>query len=119
MDSPVVDGAPGAPALEDRLDGAPQLIGGIVGKGLARPGLNDGLELPGEGREIVGGEVDVALNTPPALRLLQHLRERLLAQLEHDVAVHLDEAAIRVVGEARVPRPGDQALHRLVVQAEV
>src|SRR2546427_13202036 len=45
--------------------------------------------------------------------------ERLLAQVEHHVAVHLDEAAIGVVGEAGVLRAGDEPLHGLIVQAEV
>ena len=33
---PVVDGALGVPALEDRLDGAPELVDRLVGEGLAR-----------------------------------------------------------------------------------
>jgi hypothetical protein len=41
------------------------------------------------------------------------------AQVEHDVAVHLDETPIRVVREARVVRAADETAHRLVVQAEV
>ncbi len=56
---------------------------------------------------------------------LEHFLERIGLQLvlglhaEHDVAVHLDEAAIRVPREALVLGVGDQALHRLVVEAEV
>ena len=38
---------------------------------------------------------------------------------EHDVGIHLDEAAIGVVGEARVGRAPRQAFDGLVVEAEI
>ena len=44
---------------------------------------------------------------------------RLGLEAEHDVAVHLHEAAVGVVGEARVAGLADQALDGLVVEAEV
>ncbi len=58
-----------------------------------------------------------------ALRLLlaavEDVLELVLRDLEHDVAEHLDEAAVAVVGEARVAALGLERLHRLVVQAQV
>ena len=42
-----------------------------------------------------------------------------MVDAEHDGAVHLDEAAIAVPGEAWIARRGFQALHRAVVEAEV
>ena len=38
---------------------------------------------------------------------------------EHDVAVHLDEAAVAVIGEARVAGWPRQPLDRAVVEAEI
>ena len=40
-------------------------------------------------------------------------------QVEHDVAVHLHEAAVAVPGEALVARLLGERLHRLVVEADV
>jgi hypothetical protein len=45
--------------------------------------------------------------------------ERLAVDAEHDAAVHGDEAAVRVVGEALVARRVGEALDALVVEAEV
>ena len=44
---------------------------------------------------------------------------RALLHAHDDVAIHLDEAAVAVPGEALVLRGGDQREHGLVVQAEV
>src|SRR5256885_13056277 len=49
--------------------------------------LDDGLELARQGFQVVGGEVDVPLRLAAALELVQHLGERLLAEIEHHVAV--------------------------------
>ncbi len=38
---------------------------------------------------------------------------------EHDLAVHLDEAAIAVLGEARIAALARQALDGVVVEAEI
>src|SRR5207249_3880559 len=100
----VVRGPARAPALEHRCDRPPQLDRGILGEREAALRLDDGLELSHQGLQVVRREVDVPLHLAPALELLQHLRERLLAEVEHHVAVHLDEATIRVVRKPRVLR---------------
>ena len=57
----------------------------------------------------------------PCARLdgLELVLERVLRNLEHDVAEHLDEAAVAVVREAAVARARLEPLDGLVVQPEV
>ena len=119
VDPPVVRGAAGPPALEDRLDRAPELRHRILGKGQPRPGLNDGLELSHQGAQVVRGEVDIPLDASATPYVVEHLLERLLAQIEHHVAVHLHEAAVGVIGESRVRRAGHEPLNRVIVEPEV
>ncbi len=45
--------------------------------------------------------------------------ELVLVDVQHDVAVHLDEAAVRVLGKAAVAGLALQALDRVVVHAQV
>ncbi len=69
--------------------------------------------------EIVSGQIDVAFDLAVRFCLVELFLERILAEIEDDVAIHLHEAAIGVVREAWVLGPGDQPLDRLVVEAEV
>ena len=121
----VGDGAVVHPRAEDRADGAPQLLLRVFGKLNALAFADRRLELVDQLAQIVGGQLGIELDAARVLLALQDLLERvdlglrLRLQIEHDVAVHRDEAAVRVVGEARVAGERDQALHGLVVEAEV
>ena len=64
-------------------------------------------------------EVGVEPGAARLLDLVELVLERVLRDLEDDVAEHLDEAAVAVVGEAAVPGPSLQPLGRVVVQPEV
>ena len=119
VDLAVIGRPAGVPALEYRLDRAPQLRRRVLGERRAALRLDDRLEFLDQCLQVVGGEIDVARRLAALLELAEHLFERLLAEIEHDVAVHLDEAAVGVVGEAGVLRPRDQSAHRRVVQTQV
>ena len=64
-------------------------------------------------------EIGVELLAARLLDRVQLVLEGLLRDLEHDVAEHLDEAAVAVVREAAVARARLQAFDGLVVQPEV
>ncbi len=64
-------------------------------------------------------EVGVELRVARLLHRLELVLERLLWNLEDDVAEHLDEAAVAIEREAAVLRPPLQSLHRIVVEAEI
>jgi hypothetical protein len=67
----------------------------------------------------LGVEVGVELGLLLLLLAIENFLEGGLGDVEHDAAEHLDEAAIGIVGEAGIVAELGQALHRLVVQAEV
>ena len=77
---------------------------------------------------LVGGDhlVEVGLvqvgvlgHSLALLGLLQRVLERAVRDFPHDVAVHLDEAAIGIAGEAGIARLRGQAFDRGVVETEV
>jgi hypothetical protein len=121
----VRDRARVVPRAEHRADGRPELRARILRKRLARAAEDEILEKPDEPPEIADREVAVLLDPPRALQLIENHLEGILMilrfglQPQHDVAVHLHEPAIAVVGEAFVSRLRDEPLHRLVREAEV
>ena len=53
------------------------------------------------------------------LELAEHVLEVVMVYAQHNVGVHLDEAAVAVIGEAAVAGAGGEALDGFVVEAEV
>ncbi len=51
--------------------------------------------------EIVGIEIGVQLDALVVLLVVQDFLEQGMLDAQHDVGIHLDEAAIAVIGEAR------------------
>ena len=77
------------------------------------------LEPPDDGLHLLDRQVDIALDAAALLVLFQDLLERLLREIEHHAAVHLDEAAVGVPREARVAAQAGEPLHGHIVQAQV
>ncbi len=115
----VGDGASPVPGLKDRFDRSTQLVGGVLREGLAGLALDElevALAEPAQGQ---GRDVGVVVDAVPLACGLEQAVELLAGQVEDDLAVERDEAAVGVVGEAVVAGLRGQALHRLVVQTEV
>ena len=125
VEATIGDGAVVGPAAEDRRDGPPELIHRVVGEVLAGALFDRCLEGDDEPLEVVRVEIGVDGDALALLQRLEDLLERIALVLvfglaaEHDVAVHGHEATVAVVGEPRVAGAGDDALHRLVVQAQI
>jgi hypothetical protein len=119
LDAAVGDGLFRLPGVEDGVDGAPELGHRVLGEARALLGLVEGLELLAELLELGGVEVGVALGPDLFLHLGEHLLHGLLGQAHGGGGVHLDEAAVGIVGEAGIAGLGGQALDGLVVEAEV
>ena len=67
----------------------------------------------------LGVEIGVELGLLLLLLAVENFLKSVLGNVEHHPAEHLDQAAIGVIGEARIVAALGQALDRLVVQAEV
>ena len=76
----------------------------------------EGLDQPGH---VLRGQVDVERGAALVLQLREGLLEQMPADSVDDLAVHLDQAPIRVVGEPRVAGPLGEPAHSVVVQPEV
>ena len=115
----VGDGAGAVPAAEHGLDGAAQLLGRLLGEGLAGVALDDLLVRIDEVAQQLGRHLGVRGGAGQLLGGVEERVELLAGQLQHDAGVHGDEAPVGVEGEALVPGLLGQALHGLVVEAEV
>ena len=107
------------PGREHRADRAPELVLGVLRERLARQLRDLRLVVDDDLAPIVGGKVGVERLALAILELLEDLLEIVALDLQHDVRIHLDEAAIAVVGETLVARGLGQRQHGLVVEAEI
>ena len=107
------------PRVEDGAVRAAELVARLLWKRASGVLLVDRGERGHQLAEVVGGEIDVLGDAARRLQIGQRLLEALAVHLVDDLAVHLDEPAIRVEREARVAGGRGQALDRDVVQAEV
>ena len=69
--------------------------------------------------QVVGGEIGVLLHAALALERRERALEAVRVDPIDDLAEHLDQPAVGVVGEPRVAGARRKALGGLVVQAEV
>ncbi len=115
----ISDGARVLPGAEHGGDGAPQLGVDVLREGRAELGLDQGLEAGDDVGPILGGKLSVVFEALETFVVLQDLLEQLVVEAEHHVGIHLDEAAIGVVGEAPVARARRQALDGLIVEPQI
>ena len=113
------------PAAEHGAYGTHQLPERLLRERLAGPLLDEPQVAADEFAEVRLGEVGVVVDPELVLQPLHRLLEGVMLVLvpllhaHHHVAVHLDEAAVGVVGETGVAGGGGEALDGLVVEAEV
>ena len=67
----------------------------------------------------LGVEIGIELGFLLFLLAVENFLERVLGDVEHHAAEHLDQPAIGIVSEARIVAALGQAFDRLVIQAEV
>ena len=92
---------------------------GCCGNGLAGFLFDHVLEAGDDDLPILGGEIGVERLPGFELVVFDQLLEMVVLDTEHDLPVHLDEAAIAVIGKALVLALDGQALDRPVVEPEV
>ena len=116
---PVGHGAGAVPGFEYGRDGAGELVGRLLGKGMAGGVLHD--LLVGLAQVAEGPRRDLGITLHPRLQLgvLEGVVEAGPVDAQHDPPVHGDKAAVGVVGEALVTRLLRQPLDGRVVETEV
>ena len=92
---------------------------GSCGKSLAELVLDALLVAHDQIGPVVGGQIGVEAVALPLLVVVEQFLEMLVADAEHDVGIHGDEAAIAVIGETPVAGFLRQRLDGLVVEAEI
>ena len=112
-------GPGGAPAAEHRADGAPELFLDIFRKRLAQFLLHQLFVVLGDGFQIIGAEFGIEFDAFVFLGDMDDLFEMGMIHPQHDIGIHLDEAAIAVIGKARIAGEPGQALGGFGVEAEV
>jgi len=121
----VQDGARRVPGHEDRADGAPELLFGIRRKFLAQFFRDELLVAGNQLLQITDRHVQIGFDAFFVLEGVHDFLEGVVRVLvfrfeaHDDVAVHLDEAAVGIPAEPFVAGLADDALDRLIVQAQV
>ena len=91
----------------------------VLREGLAEFLLDPGLVEADHGLPLGSRQFRVEVAAEARLAILEDFLEDLVVEAEHHVAIHLYEAAIAVIGEARIAGFGGKRLHRPVVETEV
>ena len=107
------------PRVEDGPRRAAQLLGRILREGGAGLLLVDAAEARDQLAQLVGAEVDVLASAGARLEIDERLLEPMAGDAVDDLAVHLDQPAVRVVGEPRVARRCGEPLDCRVAEPEV
>ena len=107
------------PGREHGADRAPQLIARTLRERLVGRFNHPGLVVDDDRAPVLGVEVGIERIALAVLVLFKDVLEIVDVDLEHDVGIHLDEAAIGIIGETGVARSFRQRLDRLVVEPEV
>ncbi|CAB4809346.1 unannotated protein [freshwater metagenome] len=115
----VGNGASTIPAREHGLNRATQLLHGILWERLAGGLFHNGLIRLAQCLERSGWNLGIGLDAGRLLRGFELVLERLARHVEHDAAVHRNEATVAVVRETLVACDASQTLDALVVETEV
>ena len=119
MQAAIGVGARVFPATEHRADGAPQLRLRVHRERRAGFAGDHVLVFGHHVLPVLRAEGGVLGHAGGVFGVFDDVFEVVVIDAEHHAAVHLDETAIAVPGEARIAGGGLQADHGIVVQAEV
>ena len=95
-------GAISIPAVENRGDRSPQLRLHILRERLTRLLLADRLVLRDDAFPIFRFHLRIGKEALVFLRDFERFLEQTMIHAEHDIGIHLDEAAVGIPGETRI-----------------
>ena len=107
------------PAVKYGRNRAPELLGHILREWPAQLSLSDGLELRDQIFPVIRFKLGIGVKALVLFRDFQRFFEQPMIKAEHNIGIHLDEAAIAVPGKALVPRSRRQPRDSLIVQTKV
>ena len=113
------DGAARVPAFKDSADGSPELLHGVLGKGVAGLFLDNVLVDLDEPLPIISFKFGVQVLAEPFLGLFQFGFKKGVLHTQYHVAVHGDEATVGVPGEAGIAAGAFQRRNSLVIEPQV
>ena len=91
----------------------------ILRKGLAGRLFDAGLVFGDDLRPVLGGEIGIEGESLLILVLAENILELMMLDAQDDIRIHLDEAAIAVIGEAAVLGARSETLDGRVIEAEI
>ncbi len=107
------------PRAEHGADGTPELLGRILRKRPAQLLFDDRLVAGHDFLPIIGIKIRVLKGTLVVLVHIQDVFKHPVIDAKHHIAVHLDEAAIAVIGKSLVTSTLGQALDGHIVETEI
>ena len=113
------DGALVHPRAEHRADGAPQLRVRVLRKRLAGLLLDALLVARDDLGPVLGVEIGVERVAVAVLMVVEDFLEMMMADAEHHIGIHGDEAPVAVLREAPVAGFFRKCIHRDIVEAEI
>ena len=119
VQAPIGDRALVHPGAEHRGYRPPQLLVRILRERLVVLLREPLLVALHERDPVIGRQIGVERVAVPVLVVVEDFLEVVVAEAEHHVGIHRDEATIGIVGEAWIARLARQRRDRLVVEAEV
>ena len=119
VETTIGDGTLVHPGGEHRPDGAPQLVLRVLRERLAEELQHLGLVGLDHLTPVRGFEIGVEHVAALFLEVFENVLEIVVFDAEHDIRIHLDEAAVAVVGETVVAGAFRQGSNSLVVETEV
>ncbi|GBF26345.1 hypothetical protein MnTg02_01383 [bacterium MnTg02] len=111
--------ARGLPGPENGGDGAPKLFMNILRERMPHLLGNAVLILLDHIKPMIRRQGRIADKTIVVLKSLKQILEERMIDAEHDICIHLNEAAIGIIGKSTIPCPRRNAFHRFVVEAEI
>ena len=119
MQLAIFDGSRVHPGAEHRADRAPKLLARILRKCLAAFPLDEREIVLGEPLPIIRRKIRILNMAATRLHLFERILEEVVLEAEHHGRIHLDEAPVAVIGEARIARFPRQRLDGGVVEPEI
>src|SRR5665213_904041 len=107
------------PGAEHGGDGAPKLIVNVVRKRLAQFLLHMRLVKLGNALEVFRFQLGIVFEAFVFFFAVEDFLEHRVFHAQHDVGIHLDEAAIGIVGETRIAGEFGKTFRRLRIEAEI